>query len=86
MSSRSCTAILAIAVGISTISIAQAAQIENGITVNGFAVNGITVNGLSANGLSIDGNEVHRRLHEVSSGTASPKAVILRDGSMIDLR
>jgi hypothetical protein len=34
---------------------AQAAVIENGLSVNGLSVNGLSVNGLSVNGLSVNG-------------------------------
>lgn len=81
MSLRSCTAILAIAVGISTISATQAAQVANGLTANGLATNGLSANGLSANGKDIEG-----RLHDVSSSATRLKAVILPDGSVISLK
>src|SRR5215218_10191221 len=57
MSLRSCAAILAIAVGLSTVSIAQAAQVANGLTINGLSANGLTANGLTANGLTINGKD-----------------------------
>src|SRR5215217_6259510 len=71
MSLRSCAAILAIAVGLSTVSVAQAAQVANGLTINGLTINGTDVQG---------------RFREASSGTIRLKAVILQDGSTIDLQ
>jgi hypothetical protein len=76
MSLRSCIAILAIAVGISTVSAVQAAQIANGL-----AANGLSLNGLSANGMDVRG-----RLKGASSSTAHLEAVILQDGSVISLK
>jgi hypothetical protein len=91
MSLRSCAAILAIAVGLSTVSVAQAAQVANGLTINGLSANGLTANGLTANGLTangltINGRNVQGRFREASSGTSRLKAVILQDGSTIDLQ
>ena len=91
MSLRSCGAILAIAVGLSTVSVAQAAQVENGLTINGLSANGLTANGLTANGLTangltINGKDAQGQLREASPGTIRLKAVILQDGSTIDLR
>ena len=71
MSLRSRAAILAIAVGLSTVSVAQAAQVANGLTING---------------LTINGKDVQGRFGEASSGTLRLKAVILQDGSAIELR
>jgi hypothetical protein len=71
MSPRSCAAILAIAVGLSTVSVAQAAQVANGLTING-----LTINGKDAQG----------HLGQASSGTIRLKAVILQDGSTIHLQ
>ncbi|WP_165820041.1 hypothetical protein [Microvirga sp. KLBC 81] len=73
---RFCTAILAIAAGISTLSVAQAAQVANGLTVNG-----LTVNGLSANGTDVQG-----RLNDASSSSTRLEAVILQDGSVFLLK
>jgi hypothetical protein len=81
MSPRSCAAILAIAVGLSAVSVAQAAQVANGLTINGLSANGLT-----ANGLTINGKDVQGHLGEASSGTTRLKAVILQDGSTIDLQ
>jgi hypothetical protein len=86
MSLRSCAAILAIAVGLSTVSVAQAAQVANGLTINGLSANGLTANGLTANGLTINGRNVQGRFRDASSGTIGLKAVILQDGSTIDLQ
>ncbi|MFL4998736.1 MAG: hypothetical protein ACJ8CF_12985 [Microvirga sp.] len=86
MSLRSCAAILAIAVGLSTLSVAQAAQVANGLTINGLSANGLTANGLTANGLTINGKDVQGHLREASSDTIRLKTVILQDGSTIDLR
>jgi hypothetical protein len=86
MSLRSCAAILAIAVGLSTVSVAQAAQVANGLTINGLSANGLTANGLTANGLTINGRNVQGRFRDASSGTIRLKAVILQDGSTIDLQ
>jgi hypothetical protein len=71
MSPRSCAAILVIAVGLSTVSVAQAAQVANGLTING-----LTINGKDAQG----------HLGQASSGTIRLKAVILQDGSTIGLQ
>jgi hypothetical protein len=76
MSLRSCAAILAIAVGLSTVSVAQAAQVANGLTINGLTINGLTING----------KDVRGGLRDASSGTIRLKAVILQDGSTIDLQ
>jgi hypothetical protein len=76
MSLRSRAAILAIAVGLSTVSVAQAAQVANGLTINGLTINGLTING----------KDVQGRFGEATSGTLRLKAVILKDGSTIDLR
>jgi hypothetical protein len=81
MSLRSCAAILAIAVGLSTVSVAQAAQVANGLTINGLTINGLTINGLTINGKDVRGG-----LRDASSGTIRLKAVILQDGSTIDLQ
>ena len=81
MSLRSRAAILAIAVGLSTVSVAQAAQVANGLTINGLSANGLT-----ANGLTINGKDVQGHFREASSGTIRLKAVILQDGSAIELR
>jgi hypothetical protein len=83
---RSCTAIMAIAVGISTVPATQAAQIANGLTVNGLSANGLTVNGLSLNGLSANGTDVQGHLNDAASSTAHLEAVILQDGSVISLK
>jgi Spy/CpxP family protein refolding chaperone len=66
MSPRSCAAILAIAVGLSTVSVAQAAQVANGLTING--------------------KDAQGHLGQASSGTIRLKAVILQDGSTIELQ
>ncbi|KLK92691.1 hypothetical protein AA309_13535 [Microvirga vignae] len=71
MSCLSCTAILAIAVGISTVPAAHAAQIANGLSLNGLSANGADVRG---------------RLNDASSSTARLKAMILQDGSVISLK
>jgi len=76
MSLRSCAAILAIAVGLSTVSVAQAAQVANGLTINGLTINGLTING----------KDVRGGLRDAFSGTIRLKAVILQDGSTIDLQ
>lgn len=86
MSLRSCSAVLAIAVGISTASGAQATQVANGLTSNGLTSNGLTSNGLTSNGVSANGQDARGRLHKASSGTVQIKAVILQDGSTVDLR
>jgi GLTT repeat (6 copies) len=91
MSLRSRAAILAIAVGLSTVSVAQAAQVANGLTINGLSANGLTANGLTANGLTangltINGKDVQGHVREASSGTIRLKAVILQDGSAIELQ
>lgn len=83
---RSCTAILAIAAGISTGSAAQAAPVANGLTVNGLTVNGLTVNGLSANGLSANGTDIQGQLNDASSSSTRLEAVILQDGSVFPLK
>ena len=86
MSLRSRTAILAVAVGLSMAAAAQAAQVENGLTINGFATNGLTINGFATNGLTINGQEIRDALPEASSATIRLKAVILQDGTAVDLR
>jgi hypothetical protein len=86
MSPRSRAAILAIAVGLSTVSVAQAAQVANGLTINGLSANGLTANGLTANGLTINGKDAQGHLGQASSGTIRLKAVILQDGSTIELQ
>ncbi len=91
MSLRSCITILAVAGGLSTAATAQAAQVENGLTINGLTINGLTINGLatnglSANGLATNGQDNRGGLPEAPSGTIRLKAVILQDGMAIDLR
>ncbi len=78
---RSCTAILAVAVGISTVSGTQAAQIANGPAANGLSANGLSLNGLSANGTDSQGH-----LKDASSNSTDLEAVILQDGSVIFLK
>ena len=86
MSLRSCITILAVAGGLSTAATAQAAQVENGLTINGLTINGLATNGLSANGLATNGQDNRGGLPEAPSGTIRLKAVILQDGMAIDLR
>jgi len=86
MSLRSCITILAIVGGLSASATAQAAQVENGLTINGFATNGLTINGFATNGLTINGQEIRDALPEASSATIRLKAVILQDGTAVDLR
>ena len=76
MSLRSRTAILAMVVGLSMAAAAQAAQVENGLTANG----------LTANGLATNGQDSRGALPEASSGALRLKAVILQDGTAIDIR
>lgn len=78
---RSCTAVVAIAVGISTVSAVQAAQIANGLAANGLSANGLSLNGLSANGTDVRGH-----LEDASSSSVRLEAVILQDGSVVFLR
>jgi len=75
MSLRSRTAILAVAIGLSMAATAQAAQVENGLTINGLATNGLATNGQDSRGA----------LPKASSGTIRLKAVILQDGTAVDL-
>ena len=86
MSLRSCITILAIAGGLSTAATAQAAQVENGLSANGLTANGLTANGLATNGLATNGQDSRGALPEASSATIRLKAVILQDGTAVDLR
>jgi len=86
MSLRSYAAVLAFAAGLSAISAVQAAQIANGLTTNGLTTNGLTTNGLTTNGLATNGTDFRGGPDGASSSTTQVKAVILRDGSKIDLR
>jgi len=101
MSPRSRTAVLALAVGFSLISAAQAVEVANGLTSNGLTSNGLSANGLSANGLtsngltsnglvvnglSANGQDTEGRLRDATSGPARLEAVILQDGSVIPLQ
>lgn len=81
MSLRSCAVVLAVTAGFSAASATQAAQIANGL-----ATNGLTINGLTINGLTINGNDVQGGRHDGSLSKIRLKAVILQDGSSIDLR
>jgi len=91
MSPRSRTAILAIAVGFSLISAAQAVEVANGLTSNGLTSNGLTSNGLTSNGLVVNGlnangQDVEGRLYDASPDPARLEAVILQDGLVIPLK
>ena len=86
MSLRSRTAILAVAVGLSMAAAAHAAQVENGLTQNGLTQNGLATNGLATNGLATNGQDSRGALPEASSATIRLKAVILQDGTAVDLR
>jgi len=86
MSPRSRTAILAIAVGFSLISAAQAVEVANGLTSNGLTSNGLTSNGLVVNGLNANGQDVEGRLYDASPDPARLEAVILQDGLVIPLK
>jgi hypothetical protein len=84
MSLRSCATVLAIAIGLSTGSALQAAQVANGLTQNGLSANGLSANGLTANGLTQNGLATNG--HSASSSTTRLKAVILQDGAIISLK
>lgn len=96
MSLRSCSAILAIAIGVSTMSGAQAVEVSNGLTSNGLTSNGLTSNGLTSNGLtsngltsngvSANGQDAQGHRDTMPSRSVALKAVVLQDGSTITLR
>jgi hypothetical protein len=73
---RTFAVVLAVTAGVMAASTTQAAQIANGL-----ATNGLTANGLTANGENAQGGR-----HEFSPSVIRLKAVILQDGSTIDLR
>jgi len=54
--------ILAVATLVATLGSAQAATVENGISVNGISVNGISVNGISVNGIDAVDSRVNPAL------------------------
>jgi hypothetical protein len=68
--------VLAVTAGFSAASATQAAQIANGLATNGLTINGLTING----------NDVQGGRHDGSLSKIRLKAVILQDGSSIDLR
>ncbi|HEV2563455.1 MAG TPA: hypothetical protein VGU19_00060 [Microvirga sp.] len=76
MSLRTCAVVLAVTAGFSAASATQAAQIANGLATNGLTINGLTING----------NDVQGGRHDGSLSKIRLKAVILQDGSSIDLR
>jgi hypothetical protein len=81
MSFRTCAVVLAVIAGFSAASATQEVQAAKGLTQNGPSANGLATNGLTQNG-----NDVRGGRHDASLSRIRLKAVILQDGSSVDLR
>jgi GLTT repeat (6 copies) len=78
--------VVAIVAGFFGLGAAQAASVENGLTVNGLTVNGLTVNGLTVNGLTVNGLTTNgRAAGNVDAGEGRPVEATLPNGERIQL-
>ena len=74
-------ALVAVALGFSTASIAHASEMSNGLSTNGLSTNGLSTNGLSTNGLSTNGLSTNGR--DVNASRLQLDSVVLSDGSVV---
>ena len=79
-------ALVAVALGFSTASIAHASEMSNGLSTNGLSTNGLSTNGLSTNGLSTNGlstNGLSTNGRDVNASRLQLDSVVLSDGSVV---